>query len=54
VLAAVRTVGTVALTASGACVFGGMIEAARGRVRRGIALIVVGTVVGAVLAAATA
>jgi hypothetical protein len=52
-LAAVGTVGALALTASGACVFGGMIEAARGRVRRGIALIVVGTVAGAVLAAAT-
>jgi hypothetical protein len=53
-LAAVGTVGALALTASGACVFGGLIEAARGRVRRGIALIVVGTVAGAVLAAATA
>ena len=46
--------GALAWTASGACVFGGMIETARGRVRRGIALIVVGTVAGAVLAAATA
>lgn len=50
----VGAIRALAWTASGICVFGGMIDAARGRIARGAALVVAGVLAGAALAAVTA